>query len=43
VDDEEDDEDEPEDDDAAAADDLEAVGVAAWSICMSDMDTDLPS
>jgi hypothetical protein len=43
VDDELDDEDELEVDDAAAAEDREAVGLAAWSICISDMDTDLPS
>jgi hypothetical protein len=36
--------DEDEDDEAVAADDeAEAVGVAAWSICNSDMDTSLPS
>jgi hypothetical protein len=36
--------DEDEDDEAVAADDeAEAVGVAAWSICISETDTSLTS
>jgi hypothetical protein len=32
-----------DDEEVAADDEAEAVGVAAWSICISEMDTSLPS